>query len=191
MTNWVIMWEDPDGIRKWEALEESQLEDFLIYLVCGEHVNSATIMVSCNPIFFHWFDKNCHDGLSDVHFAHINEEIYGVEPCEHNHKPVDIPISKPKEKPKYGWLSPDGRFFNCDYGGHSNLADKIVGEIQHVFNPERHLEDLGWAKIMHGIASAGKQYSIGMGLDKKLTDEQLKTLQREKLDDAWGIEFLL
>jgi hypothetical protein len=91
---------------------------------------------------------------------------------------------------KYGWIAPDGRFFRCDYGGHSNLADKIVGEIQHVRNPERHLEDLGWAKILHG-GSTGKVYAIGMGLDKKLTDAQLKTLQMDGLDDSFGISYLL
>ena len=190
MTNWVFMWEAPDGTRMWEAIEENQIEGFLTYLVEKRHVNIATIMVSYTPIFFHWFDKSKHDGLSDVHFGCINEEIYGIDSTVTKRKPVDVPITKPKPESKYGWLAPDGRFFSCDYGGHSHLADKIVGEIQHIVNPERHLEELGWAKIMSGGAT-GRQYSVGMGLEMKLTDVQLKTLQRMKLDDAWGIEFLL
>ena len=183
------MWECPNGERKWEAVKKGQMEGFSIKLL-EQGIHPATIMVAWNPIFFHWVWKKYHKGLSDVNFFKINEEIYGTEPIESNHTPIDVPVKKEKPETKFGWLSPDGRFFGCDYGGHSNLACKIVGDIQYIANPERHLEDLGWAKILSG-GGTGKRYAIGMGIDKRLTDAQLKILQRMKLDDAFGISYLL
>ena len=191
MTSYVFMWEQPDGERKWEAVKKGQVEGFLKKLIEDYGVHPATVMCAYAPILFHWVWKEYHR-ISDVNFHKINEEIYGTEPAElSKHKPVDVPIKKEKPEIKYGWLSPDGRFFGCDYGGHSNLADKIVGSVQYIANPERHLEDIGWAKILSGNRCLGKQYAIGMGIDKKLTDAQLKTLQRMKLDDAQGISYFL
>lgn len=185
----VFLWEQPDGERKWEAVKKGQTEGFLKKLL-DDGVHPATVMVAFSPILFHWVWKEYHKGLSDVYFQDINEEIYGTAPeAKTERKPLDIPVKKTIET-KYGWLAPDGRFFKCDYGGHSNLADKIVGEVQYVANPERHLEELGWAKVLSGGITR-KRYAIGMGIDKKLTDAQLKTLQREKLDDSYGISYLL
>lgn len=190
MTSWVFMWEDHEGERHWEAVKESQINGFLEKLLT-DGVNPATVMTAYNPIFFHWVFKKYHKGLSDVFFGKINKEIYGAEPTEEGkHKPVEVPEHKKPEPSKFGWLSPDGRFFSCEYGGHSHLADKIVGEIKHVSNPERHLEDLGWAKILSGKVNR-ERYAVCMGLDKKLTDAQFRMLQHLKLDNAYGIKFLL
>lgn len=190
MTSYVFMWERPDGERCWEAVEKAQVGGFLEKLL-NEGVHPATVMVGYAPILFHWVWKEFHKGLSDVNFHKINDEICGAEyVVESRHKPVDVPVEREKPAAKFGWLSPDGRFFGCDYGGHSRLADRIVGDIQYVADPERHLEDLGWAKILSGSHS-GKRYAIGMGLDKKLSDAQIKTLGRLELDDAYGISSLL
>ena len=105
------------------------------------------------------------------------------------HEFVAVPESK-KIETKLGWLAPDGRFFGCDYGEHKSLARRIVGEIQDISDPEQYLEGLGWAKIMRGLGT-WKQYAIGMGVDKKLTNVQLHTLQRMGLDSAQDISFWL
>lgn len=189
-TGYVFMWEDPDGVRKWEAVNENQVNGFLIKLLENDGVHPATIMVAYAPILFHWVWKKYHR-LSDVNFHNINEEIYGTEPAEiSKHKPVDVPIEKKRPEIKFGWLAPDGRFFKCDYGAHSSLASKIVGEIQRIANPERHLEELGWAKVLSG-GNHGSQYAIGMDIGKKLTDAQLKTIQHMGLENSFGIQFLL
>ena len=180
---YVILWQSPDGERKWEIMKQNQVAGFLKILI-DDGVHPATVMAAYSPIFFHWVWKKYHNGLSDVYFQKVNDEIYGTEPIESNHKPVDVPIEKPKPVTKYGWLAPDGRFFKCDYGGHSSLADKIVGEVHKITNPERHLEELGWAKVLTG-GSFGKRYAIGMDYDKKLTDSQLKTLERIGIDDIY------
>ena len=190
MTGYVFMWETKHGERKWEAVTKGQVNGFLQKLL-DDGVHPATIMISYAPILFHFVFAKYHDGLTDVNFHRINKTIYGTDPkAKTDRKPVDVPVTKEKPVSKYGWLSPDGRFFACDYGGHSYLADKIVGDIQYVANPERHLEDIGWAKIMSG-SGTGKTYAIGMGLEKKITDMQLKALQRMGLDDAFGLSVLL
>ena len=131
-----------------------------------------------------------HKGLSDVYFQKINEEIYGTEPAPENaHKPVDVPVEQ-KPETKFGWIAPDGRFFGCGYGGHTSEARRIVGEIRDIRDPERHLENLGWAKVFKGMEERSR-YSVGMGEGKKLTDAQLKELQRMGLDNANGLSLWL
>ena len=189
MTSYVFLWEGPDGERRWEAVRKEQINGFLEKLIT-DGVHPATIIVGYAPMLFHWVWKEYHKGRSDVNFHRINEEIYGTEPpAESKHQPVNFPI---KERPaaKFGWVAPDGRFFNCDYGGHTNLASRIVGEISYISDPERYLEELGWAKIYSGTGT-GKRYSVGMGRGKKLTDSQLKTMQGMGLDRAYGISLLL
>ena len=78
----------------------------------------------------------------------------------------------------------------CGYGGHTSEARRIVGEIRDIRDPERHLENLGWAKVFKGL-EARERYSVGMGEGKKLTDAQLVELQRMGLDNAHGVSLLL
>lgn len=190
MTSYVFLWEGPDGERRWEAIEKKQIDGFLEKLIT-DGVHPATVMVGYAPMFFHWVWKKFHRGLSNVNFHKINEEIYGTEPpTENAHKPVNVPVREEPPAKKFGWLSPDGRFFGCDYGGHSNLASRIVGEIHYISDPEQHLEGLGWAKIYSGTGT-GERYSVCMGLGRKLTDHQLKTMQDMGLDRAYGISSFL
>ena len=190
MTSWVFLWEGADGERRWEAVKEGQTGGFLERLITSG-VHPATVMVAYNPIFFHWVWKEFHKGLSDVFFGKINKEIYGTEPVEESkHKPVDVPIKKKVPEAKFGWIAPDGRYFQCNYGGHSTLARRIVGEVQHISDPEQHLEGLEWVKVFSGTGTE-KRYTVGMGTGKKLTDAQLRTLQEEGLDHAHGISLLL
>lgn len=189
MTSIVLLWEGPDGKRHWEAVKEEQYTGFLEQLL-NSGVHPATVMVAYAPILFHWVWKKFHKGLSGVYFQKINEEIYGTEPTPDSaHKPVDVPVEK-KPETKFGWIAPDGRFFGCGYGGHTSEASRIVGEIQDIRDPERHLENLGWAKAFKGV-DARERYSVGMGTGKKLTDAQLEELQRMGLDNAHGISLWL
>ncbi len=186
-TPFVFLWEDKKGNRKWEAVENDCTKDFLRILL-EDGVSPATVMCAYNPILFHYVFEEYHK-LTDVNFGRINEEIYGCEP--HTKRKVVKLTPKPeKETSKFGWIAPDGRFFGCEYGGHYHLARKIVGEIENVFDPERHLEDLGWAKILSGSINRTR-YTVGMGLYKKLTDAQLKTLTSMGLDTAYGVSSLL
>lgn len=99
-------------------------------------------------------------------------------------------IEEETPRAKYGWIAPDGRYLMCSYGGHTDLATKIVGEIESVYDPEAKLEKLGWAKVCRGISNQSL-YGILMGKGKKLTDAQLATLKRHDLDTVFGIELYL
>lgn len=190
MTSWLIMWETPKGERMWEALKKEQIIGFAEKLL-NEGVHPATVIISYSPMLLHWFFEDYHNGLSDVNFHKINELIYGSKPIKKpKRKPIDVPIHKEPEKMKYGWLSPDGRFFNCDYGGHSAEARRIVGSIEKVDDVEKYLEDKGWAKILSG-SWHNSIYAVGMGYGKKITDKQLKMLIHLGLDKAYGVSSLL
>jgi len=78
------------------------------------------------PVPFHWVWKEFRKGLSDVFFGKINKETYGTEPVkESKHKPVDVPTKKKAPEAKFGWIAPDGRYFQCNCGGHS-MCDAAV-----------------------------------------------------------------
>lgn len=190
LTNYVFLWEALNGDRCWEAVSGEQATGFLQRLL-DEGVYPATGMVVYAPIFFYWVWKQFHRGLSDVHFQTVNTEIYRTEPVpEAAHKSIDAPAEKKKPEPKLGWIAPDGRFFGCEYGGHASLARRIVGEMQDIRDPERHLENLGWAKIFKGLETR-EHYSIGMGEKQKLTEKQVAVLQRMRLDNVYGLSKFL
>lgn len=187
MTNYLFMWETADGNRCWEAVERDQAQSFSQKLLESGAVPSS-VMVSFSPVFIHWLFPTFHNGLSDVCFGRVNEEIMGCDPVqESRHRPVE---TERVVNPLYGWIAPDGRFFCCDYGGHVALAETIVGKLEKVDNSEKFLEDAGWAKVSSGVR-AGKKYSILMGVGKKLSADQLKTIQRHSLDSADGISLYL
>ena len=189
MTSFVFMWEALDGSRRWEAVKKEQVNGFLKKLL-DDGVHPATVMVAYAPILFHYVWKEYHRGLSDVNFHNINNEIYGMEPQKSNHEPVQVQETREPEKPKYGWIAPDGRYFQCDYGGHSHLATKIVGEMESVFDAELHLEGHGWAKIFKPIWTR-KLYAVGMRSNHSLTDRQLATIKNLGLENAYGISNFL
>lgn len=185
-TNVLVMWGTRDGSRKWEAINSSQYKGFLKNLM-GAGVNPASFMLQYNPVFFHWAFPSEHNGLSDVNFMRINDTIYGEKKSAHKLPKVEI---QKESDSKYGWLSPDGRYYHCSYGGRMDLAYEIVGKIEPVSDPEQKLEELGWAKIYRGLETK-TLYSVGMGKDKKLTDKQLNMLKLNGLDAVFGIELFL
>lgn len=180
MTNILLLWETPDGARHWEALEKKQVSGFLEQLLTSG-VSPASIIMAYNPIFLHWAFPSFHRDFSDVCFGQINESIAGCA-SEQPSKHVRVDVREDDEA-RFGWVAPDGRFFFCDYGGHISLAGKIVGELEKVADPEQYLEDHGWAKISSGKLH-GKQFYIGMGVGKKLTDAQINALSRNGWDSS-------
>jgi hypothetical protein len=56
--------------------------------------------------------------------------------------PFDTTITGPN-----GWLSPDGKFYRCEYHQHSDTAYKIVNALYgNVYDPSTHLDGMGWVK---------------------------------------------
>ncbi len=188
MTSILLLWETPDGARHWEALEKKQVSGFLEQLVTSG-VSPASIIMAYNPIFLHWAFPSFHRNFSDVSFAQIDESIAGYAPEQPSKHPrVSV---REDDVPRFGWIAPDGRFFFCDYGGHIALAEKIVGELEKISDPEQYLEDHGWVKISSGKMH-GKKYFVGMGLGKKLSDDQFAAISMNGWDSSvYGLSLYL
>lgn len=73
---------------------------------------------------------------------------------------------------KYGWILPNGDFYQCLYYQHALLARDIL-ESKKIDeqNPESYADKHGWIKI--GKTADG---TIFIGTTKHLTDEQKNTL---------------
>ena len=186
------MWESKRGKRYWDALTEEEVNPFIDNLL-RSGISPAKIIISYNTIFLHWALPSYHGGKSDVFLGNVNEDIAGTDPVAKSaYKPPAITPEPKKEPPKYGWIAPDGRFLRCGYGEHTAKARAIIGEITEVQNPEEHLEDLGWMRVFHNpVPEKGGHYMVGMGRDKKMTNEQAATLLREGLDGAADVEYYL
>lgn len=56
-----------------------------------------------------------------------------------------------KSKCWFGWISPDGQTFPCDYHGHFDLAKKLAGTLGvQADRPMRNPELLGTARLGQG-----------------------------------------
>lgn len=83
-----------------------------------------------------------------------------------------------KEYGKTGWLSPDGKLFECETWEHMDSAEKLVEEFGYVSQYNREdqtLLDNGWAKI--SIASMVEHGYVVNYHTRKLTHEQLDCLK--------------
>lgn len=190
LTEWVFLWETNSGHRQWEVVADKQLDGFLKKMTSDKNINLATVMAAHMPIGFHFVWKKFHNDLSDVNFGKLNETIYGTEPPkEIPHKEVNVPEKPPEPESHLGWLAPDGRFFHCEYGGHTQMANRIVGGLEPILDSEKYLEDHGWAKIYCDPLEPGETF--GMGYKKVMTDAQMKYLTRMHLDTIPGVKRFL
>ena len=76
-----------------------------------------------------------------------------AEPLPEPPDAVDDTMSEPPSPSDsiasdFGWLSPEGKFYACDYAGHQYLAQNLVGARVSLYgSDESELEDRGWIKI--------------------------------------------
>lgn len=170
-----VMWRHNDE-NHWEAVSKEKFSPLCEKLL-NEGINPASMFISAGDIT-HWIFPNYHKGKKQLWMAELYREINGTSvPSDYSG-----PRVKPREQPKqsdalYGYISPDGRYFHCEYVGHSALARKIVGKLYDVNDASRFLEDNGWLVIYHDPFHIG-QYNVGMGLNKVMTDQQLATIEK-------------
>lgn len=72
---------------------------------------------------------------------------------------------------EYGWISPEGQFYGCDYHCHEDVAQYIFGV------PSNELEEMGWVKIYSDIFMKRKAWYC----DKFPTEYQKATLEKHGL----------
>ena len=79
---------------------------------------------------------------------------------------------------KYGWISPDGKYFHCGYQGHVALAENICFGMIDTNNAERYLEEHGWCKVYKPLWE--NKYKVYTGEKHVITDAQMKTLLKSE-----------
>lgn len=93
------------------------------------------------------------------------------------------------EETKYGFVSPDRRYFHCDYQGHGALADNICFGMVDTNNSELYLQNHGWCKIYKPLGN--RKYNIFLGEKSRMTDAQAKTLTKMGLDTVEDFSTML
>ena len=167
------------GRKSFEIIPESQYGALLEKLLLEKHVHPGAIFISKMTIC-HWIDEKYHKGNKHVSIYDFWDEINNLNsPDAYYKEPKLKRESKPSEA-KYGYISPDGRYFQCAYFGHSDLECKIVGELEKIDDPQQYLYDKGWLCIYHDPFGHG-QYAIAMGYKKHMTDKQLHMLDMLKI----------
>lgn len=182
--------------QKWIMTTANTENDTLtnLYYNPKVDVDSVFMIPVCGLMFGGiWLNPKSHS-KSRLDFFNFFEE-YNQKPIKIN--PEIKEISKQlqddyddKHKSLYGFISPDGKYYSCEYEGHANLADKICFGQYETNNAERYLEEHGWCKIYKPFNST-KQYAIYVGDKYTLTKEQFNTLKKLGLENAKYINNML
>lgn len=169
------------GHKRFEVIPEPQYGSLLKKLLLEKKVHPGAIFIS-QMTLVHWIDPDYHKGRKDVNIYDFWKEIENLKSPDAYYKPLPLKKEVKKETPKsnYGYISPDGRYFQCDYYGHSSLEREIVGKLEKIDNPQQYLYDHRWLCIYHDPFGRG-QYAIAMGSRKHMTNEQLAMLDRLKI----------
>lgn len=174
----LILWQNSMGENLWEILCRKDAVALIDHLR-AEGTQEST-MIACNASSLSWVYPETHQNSRMINFKKLNEQI-----CQDGgvpHTPPIVPKAMGDES-TYGWVSPDGRYFQCGYGGHSSLAREIVGRMTDIRDPSLHLEENGWMAIFHDPTHTA-HYSLGLGKGKKISDKQLSTLKFLKIENS-------
>lgn len=191
--NYLVCWEE-NNVKKWEMVREEDNSAFSLTLLRNPDVNKHSIfLIPCTGFVGGvWLWKFTHKS-SRIDFWHFFEE-YGTE----YHKPEGTDEDKKilkeihernNEDTKYGWISPNGKYYHCGYQGHANLADKICFGMIETNNAEHYLEEHGWCKIYKSMFEP--KYHVYIGGRHVITREQMTTLTKMGLENVEDIDKML
>lgn len=192
--NYLCCWKE-SRTQKWKMVGESDKDAFLYDLLLNPKVDIHTIFIIpvCDIIGGGiWVDYKTHE-YPRVDFWNFFEEFGTIykPPIVSNEakKLVDEDEDKRGKNTKYGWISPEGKYFHCDYQGHSNLAYDICFGLIETNNPEQYLEEHGWCKIYKPLGNY--KYRVYVGGKYTITEAQMKTLKLLGLEDAEDLGLML
>lgn len=183
----LICWTEK-SVQKWAMIKDKDFQEFGMELLTNKHIDPHTIFIIPTHSILSglWLAPEKHKS-NRVDFFRFYED-FGTpyeKPKISRENEEFVKKKKVESDTKYGFISPDGRYFHCGYQGHSNLADNICFGMVETNNPERYLEEHGWCKIFKSLFH--DKYSVYVGGKHTLTDAQMKTLIRMELDNAEGI----
>lgn len=152
------------------------IKDNLVYYKNGFGVSWATVDIDDVEILHNYGKlQNNTKWLDDVE-RHYYKTYHFLEP-------VDVMNTEPEFK--YGWLSPDGLFYECPYGDHDSTAKAICiflyDLVLSTFDAREHLIKT-WLRVYNDFAS-GREDTEDMTL------EQRNILI--KLGEYWDVDFYL
>lgn len=187
----LLLWETEEGIHDWKALASTaDVMQFLEYLL-KSGVDPAKVMTV--PLSLYWMFPKYHNNKRNAAVAELVDEG-ALEKIKQEAKERELLRQQrleerptPEVDTDLGWLSPDGRFFKCGYGGHSQKAREIVGQMAPTKNAQTFLENNGWFAIYESPVS-GKSLGIGSGVKNRkqrrhLNDKQLEKIQKMGIAD--------
>ncbi len=96
-----------------------------------------------------------------------------------------------KIESKYGFISPNGKYYRCEFEGHHDLAYDICTyryDIDINKDPERYLEEHNWCKIFRPF-EYDQRYAVYV--NDKLIKEQYEALQELGLENAKNVKDML
>lgn len=193
--NYLVCWQEDDRLQKWDVLKEKDHKAFIVSLIRNKNVkNNSVFVIPASAILGAiWLIPEEHKS-NRVDFYNFHED-YGIpyqppKTSEVVKKIVSDHEDKYGDNTKYGWISPQGKYYHCNYQGHSNLADRICfGMEEDIINSDLYLEEHGWCKV---FKSPGvKKYCVYVGGNHVITDAQMRTLIKNGLDKAEGITEML
>lgn len=186
-----------NGIQKWIMSDRDNDNEVIMDILMNENVDKSSIFsIPAEGLMFGviWVWKKAHPNASRSiweFFEEYNNPQTEIPHFEEATKLANkIEEEKEKRDSKYGFISPDGRYFHCDYYGHSSLAHDICFGQFETNNPERYLEEHGWCKIFNPVDKDHK-YAVYVGGNYVLTDGQMNKLIELGLSDALYISEML
>ena len=162
------------GKTSFEVIPSSMYEGLLQKLLVDKGIHPGAIFISQMTVC-HWIAPKYHKGKKTVWIGDFWDEINGINSPAAYYEEPKYSVEKKTAETKYGYISPDGRYFQCEYFGHSSLAREIVGKLEKIDDPAEYLYSRGWLCIYHDPFNRGN-YAIAMGFRQHMTEAQLKML---------------
>lgn len=192
MRNYLICWME-NGIKKWDMLKDADYQAFASALLENPDVDNHTIFIVPTGGFAEgiWLWPKTHKSQR-VDFWNFFEDLGTVyEPqISEKHKKIAEEVQKTSsDDSKYGFISPEGKYFHCGLQGHAALADRICFGMVETNNSGRYLEEHGWLRIYKPLSHG--QYSVYIGGQHVITSAQMRTLTDMGLDQTAGVAELL
>lgn len=189
----LICWEE-NNIKRWDMVKGEDVNSMCMNLLLNPDVDNHTIFVipCCSIISGIWLWKDTHKS-SRVDFWNFYEDYgkkYEAPAVKEESKKILHEIhEKNSDDTKYGYISPEGKYFHCGYQGHNSLAYDICFGMVDTNNPERYLEEHGWCKIYKSLFE--DNYHVYVGEGYVITDAQMRKLIELELDSAQDLSMML
>lgn len=186
--------------QKWIMSDEDNDEEILLSIITNPNVDRSSVfcIFACSLMFgVSWLDRDIHADAKTSIYDFFNEynlkqpTICKDKALNETIKQIAAEAKEEKEfkaNSKYGFISPDGKYFHCDYQGHSSLAHDICFGQFETNNPEKYLEEHGWCKIYNAM---DRKYAVYVGGKHVLTKEQMNKLTELGLDEAKDISKMM